>query len=221
MTQLRKMMLEELERRNYTAGTIRHYLRSVEEFAQHFGKSPDKLGLEHLRSYQVYLLKVRKLDPASVENHISALRFFFVRTLNRHEFRQFLPFPKTRRKLPKILSREEVARLVDASSGLFERTLLMVLYGTGMRRSEVARLKIADIDSQRMVIHVVDGKGHKDRDLPLSPALLETLRAYWRWLKPRTYRSNSPAFRRRERCAVGHDEAGDRPGGAGASKGSG
>jgi site-specific recombinase XerD len=187
MTQLRKMMLEELERRNYTAGTIRHYLRSVEEFAQHFGKSPDKLGLEHLRSYQVYLLKVRKLDPASVENHISALRFFFVRTLNRHEFRQFLPFPKTRRKLPKILSREEVARLVDASSGLFERTLLMVLYGTGMRRSEVARLKIADIDSQRMVIHVVDGKGHKDRDLPLSPALLETLRAYWRWLKPRTY----------------------------------
>src|ERR1019366_6754156 len=158
------MMLEELERRNYTAGTIRHYLRSVEEFARHFGKSPDKLGFEHLRSYQVYLLKERKLDPASVENHISALRFFFVRTLNRHEFRQFLPFPKTRRKLPKILSREEVARLVDASSGLFERTLLMVLYGTGMRRSEVARLKIADIDSQRMVIHVVDGKGHKDRD---------------------------------------------------------
>ena len=187
MTHLRKMMLEELERRNYTAGTIRHYLRFVEQFARHFGKSPEKLGLEHLRSYQAYLLQQRKLDPGSVENHISALRCFFVRTLNRHEFRQFLPFPKTRRKLPNILSQEEVARLIEASGGLFERTLLMVLYGTGMRRAEVARLKIADVDSQRMVLHVVNGKGGKDRDLPLSPTLLETLRAYWRWLRPRTY----------------------------------
>jgi len=112
---------------------------------------------------------------------------FFVRTLHRHEFREYLPCPKAPRKLPNILNQEEVTRLIDASSGLFERTLLMVLYGTGMRRSEVARLKIADIDSRRMVIHVVNGKGRKDRDLPLSPPLLETLRAYWRWLKPRTY----------------------------------
>jgi site-specific recombinase XerD len=181
------MMLEELERRNYSAGTIRYYVRFVERFAQHFCKSPDKLGLEHVRSYQAYLLKERKLSPGSVEHHVSALRFFFVQTLHRHEFRQFLPFPRTRRKLPKILSREEVARLIDASSSLFERTLLMVLYGTGMRRAEVARLKIADIDSQRMVIHVVNGKGGKDRDLPLSPTLLETLRAHCRWLKPKTY----------------------------------
>ena len=187
MTHLRKMMLEELERRNYSEGTTRRYLRFVERFAQHFGKSPDKLGPDHVRSYQAYLLKVRKLDPGTVENHVAALRFSFVRTLHRHEFREFLPYPKVRRKLPKILSREDVARLIDASSGLFERTLLMVLYGTGMRRSEVARLKIADIDSQRMVIHVVNGKGRKDRDLPLSPMLLETLRAHWRWLKPQTY----------------------------------
>ena len=187
MTRLRKMMLEELERRNYSAGTTRRYLRFVERFAQHFGKSPDKLGPDHLRSYQAYLLRERKLCPGSVENHVAALRFFFVRTLHRHEFRQFLPYPKVPRKLPNILSREEVTRLINASSSLFERTLLMVLYGTGMRRAEIARLKIADIDSQRMVIHVVDGKGHKDRDLPLSPALLETLRAYWRWLKPHNY----------------------------------
>ena len=144
------------------------------------------------------MLKARKLDPGTIENHVAALRFLFVRTLRRHEFRQFLPYPKVRRKLPKILSREEVARLIDASSGLFERTLLMVLYGTGMRRSEVARLKIADIDSQRMVIHVVNGKGGKDRDLPLSPALLETLRAYWRWLKPRIYLFPSRMHRDRE-----------------------
>ena len=187
MTRLRKMMLEELERRNYSEGTTRRYLRFVERFAQHFGKSPDKLSPDHLRTYQAYLLKVKKLNPGTVENHVAALRFLFMRTLGRHEFRQFLPYPKTRRKLPKILSREEVARLIDASSDLFERALLMVLYGTGMRRSEVARLKIADIDSPRMVIHVVNGKGGKDRDLPLSPKLLETLRAFWLWLQPQTY----------------------------------
>jgi site-specific recombinase XerD len=122
-----------------------------------------------------------------VENHVAALRFFFIRTLNRHEFRQFLPYPKVRKKLPNIPSQQEFTRLINASSSLFQRTLLMVLYGTGKRRAEIARLKITDIDSQRMVIHVIDGKGHTDRDLPLSPALLETLRAYWRWLKPRTY----------------------------------
>jgi len=198
VTHLRKMMLEELERRNYSEETTRRYLRFVERFAQHFGKSPDKLGPDHLRTYQVYLLKQRKLEPGSVENHVAALRFLFVRTLQRHEFRQFIPYPKVRRKLPKILSREEVARLIDASSSLFERTLLMVLYGTGMRRAEIARLKIADIDSRRMILHVVDGKGHKDRDLPLSPALLETLRAHWRWLKPRTYLFPSRLHRDRE-----------------------
>ena len=187
MSSTRRTLTEELERRNYSEGTTRHYLRYVERFAQHFGRSPDELGPDHLRIYQAYLLKVRKLDPGTVEHHVAALRFLYIRTLGRHEFRQFLPYPKVRRKLPKILSQEEVARLIDASNSLFERTLLMVLYGTGMRRSEVARLKINDIDSQRMVIHVVNGKGGKDRDLPLSPKLLETLRAYWRWLKPQTY----------------------------------
>lgn len=187
MTHLRKMMLEELERRNYTAATIRHYLRFVERFAEYFGKPPDKLGPDHLRSYQAYLLRERKLCAGSVEHHVAALRFFYVRTLHRPEFREFLPYPRVRSKLPNILSREEVTRLIDASSNLFERTLLMVLYGTGMRRAEIARMKIADIDSQRMIIHVVNGKGGKDRDLPLSPALLDTLRVYWRWLKPRIY----------------------------------
>jgi len=181
------MMLEELERRNYSAGITRRYLRFVERFAQHFGKSPDQLGPEHLRSYQAYLLRERKLCPGTVENHVAALRFFFVRTLRRHEFREFLPYPKSPRKLPNILSQEEVARLINASTSLFQRTLLMVLYGTGMRRAEIARLKIAHIDSQRMVVHVIDGKGHKDRDLPLSPTLLDNLRVYWRWLKPRDY----------------------------------
>ena len=105
-------MLEELERRNYSEETTRRSLRFVERFAQHFGKSPDKLGPDHLRTYQAYLLKQRKLEPGSVENHVAALRFFFVRSLHRHELREFLPYPKVRRKLPNILSREDVARLI-------------------------------------------------------------------------------------------------------------
>jgi integrase/recombinase XerD len=187
MTRLRRMMLEELERRNYDQSTIRHYLRWVEQYARYFGKSPDKLGLEHLRTYQAYLLKTRKLSPGTVENHVAALRFLYVRTLRRPEFREYIPYPRVPKKLPGILSKEEVARLINSSGTLFHRTVLMVLYGTGMRRSEAARLKLDDIDSQRMIIRVVGGKGGKDRDLPLSPALLETMRAHWLCFKPRTF----------------------------------
>jgi integrase/recombinase XerD len=187
VTHLRKIMLEELQRRNYSDGTIRRYLHMVEDFARYFGKSPDKLGLEHLRTYQAYLLKTRKLSVGSVVNHVAALRFLYVRTLRRQEFREFLPYPREHRRLPGILSKQEVERLIDSSSNLFRRSLLMVLYGTGMRRSEVAHLKLLDIDSQRMIIRVVEGKGGKDRDLPLSQTLLETLRAYWRWRKPLVY----------------------------------
>jgi len=187
VTHLRKMMLEELQRRNYSAITTRNYLRVVTEFAKFFGKSPDKLGLNELRTYQAYLLRERKLTPGTVINQVAALRFFFVKTLKRHQFRDFLPYPQDQRRLPTVLSREEVSRLINAGGTLFRRTLLMTLYGTGMRRSELAHLKVGDIDSQRMIIRVVAGKRSKDRDLPLSPALLETLREYWRWRKPKLY----------------------------------
>lgn len=186
MTHLRRIMLEELQRRNYSDSTARYYLRAVEQFASHFGKSPDKLGLEHLRTYQAFLLKQRKLAVGTVVSQVAALRFF-VRTLKRHEFREFLPYPRERQRLPGILSKEEVARLINSSENLSQRTLLMVLHGTGMRRTEVSRLKVSDIDSQRMIVRVVQGKGGKDRDLPVSPALLETLRAYYRWCQPRVY----------------------------------
>ena len=187
MTRLRKMMLDELQRRNYSTITTRNYLRVVAEFAKYFGKSPDKLGPNELRTYQAYLLQDRKLTPGRVVNWVAALRFFFVKTLKRHQFREFLPYPQDRRRLPTVLSREEVSRLINAAGTLFRRTLLMTLYGTGMRRAELARLKISDIDSQRMIIRVMAGKGGKDRDLPLSPALLEALREYWRWRKPKPY----------------------------------
>lgn len=187
MTRLRRMMLEELQRRNYSAITTRNYLRVVADFAKHFGKSPDKLGLNELRTYQAYLLRERKLTPGTVVNQVAALRFFFVKTLKRYHFRDFLPYPQDQRRLPTVLSREEVSRLINAAGTLFRRTLLMTLYGTGMRRSELAHLKVGDIDSQRMIIRVVAGKRSKDRDLPLSPALLETLREYWCWRKPKRY----------------------------------
>ena len=187
MTHLRKMMLEELQRRNYSEITTRKYLQYVTAFARHFGKSPDQLGPNELRSYQAYLLRERKVTPGTAVNCVAALRFFFIKTLKRHQFREFLPYPKDRRRLPTVLSREEVSALINAAGTLFRRTLLMTLYGTGMRRSELAHLKVGDIDSQRMIIRVVAGKGGKDRDLPLSPTLLETLREYWRWRKPKLY----------------------------------
>jgi site-specific recombinase XerD len=175
------------QRRNYSQITTRNYLRVVADFAKYFGKSPDKLGPNELRTYQAYLLRERKVTPGTAVNCVAALRFFFIKTLKRHQFRDFLPYPQDRRRLPTVLSREEVLRLINAAGNLFRRTLLMTLYGTGMRRSELASLKVGDIDSQRMIIRVVAGKGGKDRDLPLSPALLETLREYWRWRKPKLY----------------------------------
>ena len=187
MTRLRQMMLEELQRRNYSKSTTRYYLQAVASFARHFGKSPDKLGPDELRSYQAYLLRERKLAVGTVIARVAALRFFFIRTLKRHEFREDLPYPKDQRRLPTVLSLEEVARLINAAGNLLQRALLMTLYGTGMRRTEVSLLKLSDIDRQRMMIRVERGKGGAGRDIPLSPALLETLREYWRWKKPRTY----------------------------------
>jgi integrase/recombinase XerD len=187
VTHLRKMMLEELQRRNYSDRTAHGYVRTVAAFAKHFGKAPDQLGPDDLRSYQAYLLQERKLAVGTVIARVAALRFFFVRTLKRHEFRQDLPYPKKQRRLPTVLSLEEVARLIDAAGNLLQRTVLMILYGTGMRRTEVSQLKVSHIDSQRMILRVERGKGGHDRDLPLSPALLETLREYWRWKKPTTY----------------------------------
>jgi integrase/recombinase XerD len=187
MTQLRRMMLEELQRRNYSDRTIRYYLQAVALFANHFGKRPDQLGPDELRTYQAYLLRERKLAVGTVVARVAALRFFYVRTLKRHEFREDLPYPKDHRRLPTVLSLEEVTRLIDAAGNLQQRALLMTLYGTGMRRTEVSLLKIGDIDSQRMMIRVEHGKGGADRDIPLSPVLLETLREYWRWKKPRRY----------------------------------
>jgi len=180
-------MLEELQRRNFAATTIQYYLRAVEGFAQYFGKPPNRLGQAHLREYQAYLLHDRKLKPSTVQLHVAALRFFFVKTLKRPYRPDEIPYPKFAKRLPVILSVEEAGRLIDSALNLFHRTLLMVLYSTGMRNRELRKLQVRDIDSRSMLIHIQYGKGGRDRFVPLSPKLLETLREYWHWMKPKTW----------------------------------
>src|SRR5215468_681106 len=197
MTDLRKRMLEELQRRNYSSETTRAYLFAVKDFAGYFGKPPDKLGQEHLRQYQLHLLNDRKLAVKTIVGRISALRFFFVKVLRRPYREIDLVYPKRPERLPVILSEEEVARLIESASTAFHRVILMTLYGTGLRREELCRLKVTDIDSQRMVVHVRQGKGNKDRDITLSPRLLEVLRAYWKWRKPKIYLF--PTYQRQRR----------------------
>ena len=182
MTRLRQMMLEELERRNYAPRTVETYIHAVKHFAQHFKCPPDQLGPEHIREYQAALFKKYKFAPNTVNQRVAALRFLFIKTLKKPWSVAETPYPRRTFNLPTVLSQEEVARLIDSARTPFHRLLLMALYATGMRRAELASLKITDVDSQRMVIHV-RGKGRKDRDVMLSPVLLEALREYWRGLK--------------------------------------
>ena len=154
MTHLRKTMLEELQRRNYAQNTIRHYVRTVEGFARRFHCSPDRLGPRHIREYQAELFQKRKLSANSVRQHLAALRFFYIKTLRRAWSLAETPYPKKTRRLPTVLSREEVTQLIHAARTPGERILLMTLYATGARNSELTHLKVTDIDSQRMVVHM-------------------------------------------------------------------
>src|SRR5215470_4444519 len=183
MTRLRKLMLEELQRRNFSEHTIRYYIRTVEDFARRFNRPPDRLGPRHIREYQAELFQKRKLSPGTVTCRLAALRFFYIKTLKKAWSIAETPYPKKTHRLPTILSQEEIARLIDAARTPFHRTLLMALYATGLRCAELTRLKVSDIDSQRMVIHVRGGKGRRDRDVMLSPRLLEELRKHWRRLR--------------------------------------
>jgi integrase/recombinase XerD len=187
MTHLRKMVLEELQRRNYAQSTARAYIRAIRQFTEYFHQSPDKLGPEHLRQFQAYLFRDRKLEAKTVVQYSAALRFFFVKTLRRRFMVENIPLPREPWKLPIVLSQQEVTQLIDSASNLMHRAILMTLYATGMREAELCHLKVSHIDKERMVIHIRQGKGKRDRDVGLSETLLETLREYWRWMKPKTY----------------------------------
>jgi len=187
MTTLQLRMREELVRRDFSESAIRTYLHAVEAYRQWAGKRLDHLGPDEMRRYHAYLLEERKLAKTTVVTHISALRFFYVRMLKRRNMKEDLPYPKRPKKLPVVLSQEEVGRLIDSAKNLFHRAMLMTLYAAGLRRSELCRLKVSNIDSQRMMLRVEQGKNRVDRDVPLSNELLQTLREYWRWMRPKTY----------------------------------
>jgi integrase/recombinase XerD len=181
-------MLEELQRRNYSPSTTRGYILAVKQFAGYFGVPPEKLGAEEVRRFQLHLLNEKKLAADTVEIRMSALRFLYRKTLKRRDVGlDDLIFPKTPQKLPVVLSPEEVTRMIEAARNRMHRTILMVLYGTGIRRTEASLLKVSDVDSERMVLHIHQGKGSRDRDVPMTAKLLEALRDYWRWKKPKAY----------------------------------
>jgi len=185
--------------RNYSPHTIDGYLRYVAQFAKHFGLSPDRLGAEHIRTYQLHLLHQQASKSIFIQT-VCALRFLYETTLGRPWMVDFIPYPKKPKTLPVILSRDEVKALLLAPRHLKHRAILATLYATGVRVSELCHLQGTDIDSQRMVIHVRQGKGKRDRLVMLSPDLLPLLRRYWKlyqlqsWLFP-GYRVTEPITR--------------------------
>ncbi len=180
---LRRRMIEDMTSRRLAPRTQEAYLRAVKNFTAFLGRSPDQASAEDLRRYHLHLASSGTTTP-KLNAAATALRFFFSVTLGRQNVTERLPFVREPRKLPVVLSPEEVQRFLDAAPGLKYRTALSVAYGAGLRASEVISLKVSDIDSQRMVIRVEQGKGHKDRYVMLSPALLELLRAYWKAKRP-------------------------------------
>ena len=190
MTVLRQRMIDDLRVRNYAPGTIDVYVGSVARFARHFGKSPDKLGPEHIREYQTFLVNTRKVSWPVFNVAVCALRFFYRFTLRKTWMIEHIPFPKQERRLPIVLSPQEVATFLQAIPNPKHRTVLMTMYGSGVRIAEALALHVDDIDSRRMVIRVEQGKGRRDRYTILPPTLLESLREYWKssrsrpWLFP-------------------------------------
>jgi site-specific recombinase XerD len=180
---LRRRMIEDMTIRKFAPKTQTSYIRAVRNFTAFFGRSPDQAGAEDLRRYQLHLASSGVSGP-SLNATVTALRFFFQVTLGRGEATEKMTFVREPRKLPVVLSPEEVARLLDAAPGLKYRAALSAAYGAGLRASEVVSLKVCDIDSERMVIRVEQGKGRKDRYVMLSEHLLALLRAWWKAARP-------------------------------------
>ena len=183
MSPLRQRMLEDLRLRGLAPHTAQLYLRAVAEFARHFGQSPDQLGPEHIRTYQLHLLN-KPVSYSTLTIVVSALRFFYRVTLGKDWAIERIPSPKRERRLPVVLSLAEVAQFFAAVDNLKHRMVLMTMYAAGLRVSEAVHLKVSDIDSARMVIRVEQGKGRRDRYVMLSPSLLALLRTYWKAVRP-------------------------------------
>lgn len=187
MTPLRQRMIEDMQLRNLAPATQRNYVHYVAGFAQFFDRSPEQLDCEAIHQYLLYLLNQRKLSPESVNQCVSALKFLYLTTLEMPWTEEYFPRAKRPSKLPVVLSHEELLLFFDHIPGMKNRAALMTCYGAGLRVSEAVALKVGDIDSERMLIRVEQGKGGKDRYAMLSPRLLDVLRRYWRAFRPTHY----------------------------------
>ena len=185
-------MIEEMQIRNLSPNTITAYVRAVANFAKHFGKSPAVLGPEEIRAYQVYLIKKKNASWSDYIQTVCALRFLYKKTLRRGWAIEHIPFPKKPKKLPTVLSVDEVATFLGAVPNLKQRTMLMTMYSSGIRVSEAVSLLVEDIDSKRMAICIRKGKGNKERYVPLFPTLLAALRAYWVVYRPTSWLFPNP-----------------------------
>ena len=188
MTPLRQRMTEDMQLRNLSPDTQRSYLHQISQLARYFKKSPDRLGPPEIRTYQLHLIQEQELAPSSLLVAVSAIRFLYNVTLQRDwRLEQVVPTCRKPRALPVVMSPDEVSRFLDAVENLKHRMILTVCYAAGLRISEAVKLTPTAIDSKRMVIHVEDGKGRKDRYVMLSPALLEMLRQYYRRTHPKEW----------------------------------
>jgi site-specific recombinase XerD len=177
-------MIEDLRIRNYSPKTQMVYVDHVAWFAKHFGRPPDVLGPKHIRAYQLYLIEEKKASWSFFKISVAALRFLYRVTLGKEWTVEQIPYPKSPRPLPTVLSRQELLKFFGVISNLKHRVLLMTAYGAGLRVSEVTQLRVQDIDSQRMVIRIRPGKGGRNRQALLSPAMLTSLRNYHRAARP-------------------------------------
>ena len=184
MTPLRRRMIEDMQLRNLCPETQRNYVHHVAGFARYFNRSPAELDLEAVRQYQLYLLNERRLSSETVNQYVSSVKFLYQVTLETPWTDEYFPRVRRAHKLPVVLSQEEVLAFFDHVPGLKYRAALMTCYGAGLRVSEAVALKVSDIDSQRKLLRIEQGKGRKDRYAMLSPRLLDVLRRYWRAARP-------------------------------------
>ena len=192
MTELRQRYLQDLRLRNYAPKTLKAYVECVSLFARYFKRSPEELGPEQIRAYQLYLVEEKQCSWSRFNQTVCALRFLYGKTLGKDWAITHIPFPRKQKKLPLVLSPEEAAQFLAAIKSLKYRTILSLYYGAGLRISEGLNLQVADIDSALMMIRVRQAKGHKDRYVMLSPRLLELLRLYWKAERPRTFLFPAP-----------------------------
>ena len=198
MTTLRQQMIDELTLRGYSPRTHECYLRAVTQISNYYHRSPDKLTVKEIQEWLLYLLQVKGLSNSSCRLYINALRFLFINVLKRNTLSIPIKYPKQAQRIPELLTHEEVFQILNACENDKHQMMLATCYGCGLRVSELVNLKVQDIDGERSLLHIRQGKGAKDRMVAMGPTLLKQLRSYWKqyrpngWLFPSSHRSRRP-----------------------------